>query len=172
MMSENRAFEGLALSLTVSDNLTLSKMERLGPAGMVLPWRQSAAARKWIKRLRIRCDGPNQKTTDLSGGNQQKLALARLMYHDVDILLLDEPARGIDIASTAQIYRLIDELVSGDSSDSLPPKAVLMVSSYLPELLGVCDRVAVMCRGRLGPARPVKETDERRLMTEATNTYF
>jgi ribose transport system ATP-binding protein len=101
---------------------------------------------------------------ELSGGNQQKVALARLLHHDVDILLLDEPTRGIDVASKAHIFKIIDELASkGDKA-----KAILMVSSYLPELLGVCDRIAVMCRGRLGPARPVSEWTEHGLMLEAT----
>jgi ribose transport system ATP-binding protein len=89
--------------------------------------------------------------------------LARLLQHDVDVLLLDEPTRGIDVAAKAMIYKLIDELAGGQS-----PKAVLMVSSYLPELLGVCDRVAVMCRGRLGPTHKIEDIDEHSLMLEAT----
>jgi ribose transport system ATP-binding protein len=96
------------------------------------------------------------------------VALARLLYADVDLLLLDEPTRGIDVASKAQVYRLIDELALGGARPGRTPKAVLMVSSYLPELLGVCDRIAVMCRGRLGEARPVAEWDEHRLMLAAT----
>ena len=98
----------------------------------------------------------------VSGGNQQKVAVARLLHHDVDVLILDEPTRGIDVASKAQIYTLIDELVSGRD------KAVLLVSSYLPELLGVCDRIAVMSRGRLGPARPVEAWTEHSLLMEAS----
>jgi ribose transport system ATP-binding protein len=107
---------------------------------------------------------------DLSGGNQQKVALGRLLHSDVDVLLLDEPTRGIDVASKAQIYRLIDALAAGDGGRE--PKAVLVVSSYLPELMGVCDRVHVMCRGRLGPARVVAKTDEQSLMLEATGQEF
>ncbi len=98
---------------------------------------------------------------ELSGGNQQKVALARLLHHGVDVLLLDEPTRGIDVASKAQIYDLIDALVSKEH------KAVIIVSSYLPELLGVCDRIAVMCRGRLGPARPAAAWSEQTLVHEA-----
>lgn len=168
LVSENRTHEGLALSLRVSDNLTLSKLGPLGPGCTVLPCRQSKAGEHWIKQLHIRCSGPDQKVSDLSGGNQQKVAVARLLYHDVDILLLDEPTRGIDIASKSQIYQLIDELVSERHREGRPPKAILMISNYLPELLGVCDRVAVMRRGRLGPVRPVREINEQQLMLEAT----
>jgi ribose transport system ATP-binding protein len=109
----------------------------------------------------VRYRSVGQSVGDLSGGNQQKIALARLLYHDADVLLLDEPTRGIDVASKAQIYQVIDELACSG-------KAVLMVSNYLPELLGVCDRIAVMCRGVLGPARPVEAVGEHQLMLEAT----
>ncbi len=168
MLSEDRNGEGLALNLTLADNLTLSRLEGMGPWGLIRPERQKAAAGRWIRELGIRCRGPGQKAMELSGGNQQKLALARLLHHDVDVLLLDEPTRGIDVASKAMVYRLIDDLVSGAGGKQ--PKAVLMVSSYLPELLGVCDRVAVMTRGRLGPARPAAEWDEHALMLTAAGT--
>ncbi len=166
MVSENRAAEGLATALTIADNLTLPRLRGLGVAGLVTPGGQDRAARPWIEKLAIKCTSPRQATDALSGGNQQKVALARLLHADVDVLLLDEPTRGIDVGSKAQIYQLIDELAVGDGARR--PRAVLMVSSYLPELLGVCDRIAVMCRGRLGPARPVAELDEHRIMLEAT----
>lgn len=166
MLSEDRKREGLAVGLSVADNLTASKLTRFGPPGVVLPGRQDQAARRWIEALGIRCHGPRQKVIALSGGNQQKVALARLLHHDVDVLLLDEPTRGIDVASKAQVYELIDGLACGRAGSE--PKAVLMVSSYLPELMGVCDRIAVMHRGRLGAPRPVGELDERTIMMEAT----
>jgi ribose transport system ATP-binding protein len=155
MLSEDRKAEGLAVDLSIADNLTLAS---LGP--FVSPGRQQRQVRGWIDRLGIRCRTPAQPVRDLSGGNQQKVALARLLHHDVDVLLLDEPTRGIDVGSKAQIYKLIDEL-------ACKGKAVLMVSSYLPELLGVCDRVAVMCKGRLGAAKAVSQTDEHQIMQEA-----
>ncbi|GAB4244863.1 MAG: sugar ABC transporter ATP-binding protein [Acidobacteriota bacterium] len=170
LLPEDRKTEGLALNLTVIDNLTLSKLEGLGPANLVLPDRQEQAARPWLETLNIRCRSPHQRIYELSGGNQQKVALARLLYHDVDVLLLDEPTRGIDVGSKAEIYRLIDRLAAGDPERGRPAKAVLMVSSYLPELLGVCDRIAVMCRGRLGPARENRNLTEHQLMLEATGT--
>jgi ribose transport system ATP-binding protein len=119
------------------------------------------ASARWIDELAIRCGSPDQRVADLSGGNQQKVALARLLHQDADVFLLDEPTRGIDIGSKAQIYALIDALARAG-------KAILMVSSYLPELLGVCDRIAVMRRGALLPARPAAELREHDLMMEAT----
>ena len=156
MVSEDRKLEGLALNLSIADNLTLSKLGLF-----VSPWSQDRASKNWIGRLAVRCRSPWQAVGSLSGGNQQKVAIARLLHHEVDVLLLDEPTRGIDVGSKAQIYRIIDELACSG-------KAVLMVSSYLPELLGVCDRIAVMCRGLLGPARPVAERNEHEIMIEAT----
>ena len=127
-------------------------------------------ARTWIDRLSIRCRNPRQQVQELSGGNQQKIALARLLCHDVDLLLLDEPTRGIDVASKAEIYRLIDRLATGDPQTGTEAKSILIVSSYLPELLGVCDRIAVMCRGVLRPARSVSTLTEHDIMVEATGT--
>jgi ribose transport system ATP-binding protein len=156
LVSENRKEEGLALGLSIADNLTLSKMPLV-----VNPTERRGHVDGWIDRMRVRCQGPEQVIGRLSGGNQQKVAIARLLHHGVDVLLLDEPTRGIDVGSKAQIYELIDELVAKEN------KAVIMVSSYLPELLGVCDRIAVMCRGRLGPARPVGDVTEQDLVREA-----
>jgi ribose transport system ATP-binding protein len=168
LLSEDRKQEGLALSMSVADNITLTKLTGFGPLGIVLPSRQDRATHRWIERLDIRCRGPRQPASSLSGGNQQRVALARLLQHDVDVLLLDEPTRGIDVAAKAMIYRLIDMLAAGSPAEGRKPKAVLIVSSYLPELIGVCDRVAVMCRGRLGPIRRTDQVDEHTLMLEAT----
>ena len=165
MLSEDRTGEGLALGLSVADNLTLSRMDALGPRFMVRPSRQAAAASRWIESLSIRCAGPRQSVARLSGGNQQKVAVARLLHHDVDVLVLDEPTRGIDVSSKAQIYALLDRLVSGAGGH---PRAALLVSSYFPELLGVCDRIAVMRRGVLGALRPASEWTEHDLLMEAS----
>jgi ribose transport system ATP-binding protein len=166
MLSEDRAGEGLAPGLSVADNMTLTRLEPFGPAFTVWPARQDAAAARWIERLGIRCSHPRQTIGQLSGGNQQKVAVGRLLHHDVDVLVLDEPTRGIDVASKAQIYKLIDELVCGGPEGNA--KGVLLVSSYLPELLGVCDRIAVMSRGRLGAARPACTWTEHSLLMEAS----
>jgi ribose transport system ATP-binding protein len=148
--------------------MALSNLKTFGPMGLVLPGRQDKASRQWIDRLGIRCRSTWQPVVSLSGGNQQRVALARLLLHDVDVLLLDEPTRGIDVAAKAMIYKLIDELASGNEKEGIKPKAILMVSSYLPELMGVCDRVAVMCRGKLGQTHEIGQVNEHKLMLEAT----
>jgi ribose transport system ATP-binding protein len=165
MLSEDRKHEGLAPGLSIADNLTLTNLAPFGTAGTVLPSRQRRAASGWIEQLAVRCSGPAQPVSELSGGNQQKVALGRLLYHGVDVLVLDEPTRGIDVGSKAQIYALIDALVGTSAAPA--PKAVLLVSSYLPELLGVCDRIAVMFRGRLQEAQPVSDLAESDLMVAA-----
>jgi ribose transport system ATP-binding protein len=111
--------------------------------------------------MKIKTKGPAQKVGDLSGGNQQKVALARLLHQRAEILLLDEPTRGIDVVSKAQIYEWIGELARAG-------KAVLFVSSYLPELLGICDRIAVFHRGSLVESRPAPEWNAPGLMAAAT----
>ena len=159
MLSEDRTGEGLAPGMSITDNLVLSQSQ--GRFGFALPSRLDGLADQWIGRLGIRCQGPRQRVRDLSGGNQQKVALARLLHTEVDVLLLDEPTRGVDVASKAQIYGLIDDLVSRRD------KAIVLVSSYLPELLGASDRLAVMCRGHLGPSRPTATLDEQSVLLEA-----
>ena len=166
MLSEDRKDEGLALGLDVGDNLTITRLEPFGRAGLVSPTRQASAANRLIAQLDIKCAGPDQAAAELSGGNQQKIAIGRLLHHDVDVLILDEPTRGIDVGSKAQIYRLIDALVADTHGASA--KAVLMVSSYLPELLGLCDRIAVMRRGRLAPPVPAAMLTEHDLVMAAT----
>lgn len=161
MVSEDRKGEGLALGLSIADNLLMTKLPRVsGPAD------RDRSAGRWIEKLAVKCRSARQRIGDLSGGNQQKVAIARLLHHQADVLLLDDPTRGIDVGSKAEIYRLIDELAAGGSGHR--PRAVVMVSGHLPELLGVCDRIAVMHRGRMGAARPVEQWTEHAIMLEAT----
>jgi ribose transport system ATP-binding protein len=159
LLSEARKEEGLALSLSVADNLTLPRLPNR--CGVLRRDAQRELTQRWIERLRVRCDDPGRAVGSLSGGNQQKIALARLLCSDAELLLLDEPTRGIDVGSKAEIHRLIGELARDG-------KAVLLVSSHLPELLGMCDRIAVMRRGQLGEARPRSGWSEAELMREAT----
>ena len=160
-LSEDRKTEGLAENLTVADNLTLSRLDPYVSFGLLSRGRAREASRRWIERLGIRTQGPDQPITGLSGGNQQKVALARLLHQEADVLLLDEPTRGIDVGSKTDIYALIGDLAAQG-------KAILWISSYLPELLGVCDSLAVMHRGLLSAKRPVAEWTPEAIMHVAT----
>jgi ribose transport system ATP-binding protein len=165
MLSEDRKAEGLALSMSIQDNITLSDLKSLGPLGFIGPRAQRRAATRWADVLQLKRRDVAQPIGDLSGGNQQKCAVARLLHHGADVLLLDEPTRGIDVGSKAAIYQLIDDLAAGRQG---PPRAVLIVSSYFPELLGICDRIAVMSRGVLGMPRPAGQWTEHALVLAST----
>ena len=160
LLSENRKEEGLLLQRSIADNLMLSNFKPVSRTGFVRSREQGDCAQRLMERLRIRARSPWQSVGELSGGNQQKAFLGRLIHHGADILLLDEPTRGIDVGSKAEIYRLINELAGQGS-------AVLFVSSYLPELLGVCDTIAVMCRGVLGDKRSISEWTEHSIIEAA-----
>jgi ribose transport system ATP-binding protein len=149
-LSEDRKGEGLALTMSVTDNITLTRMDPCASRGWLRLAEQRKAAARWIQQLAVKTRSADQPAGTLSGGNQQKVAVARLLHQDAEILLLDEPTRGIDIGSKAKIYEVVT--ASADAG-----KAVLIVSSYLPELFGLCDRLAVMSRGRLSPAKPIDE---------------
>ena len=164
MLSEDRKNEGLALEMSIADNATLSDLKPFGTFGFVSSRAQRRVAKRWAEALALKCRDVSQAVGDLSGGNQQKVAIARLLHHDCDVLLLDEPTRGIDVGSKAGIYELIDELASA----SAKPRAVIVVSSYFPELIGICDRIAVMSRGVLGPAKPASEWTEHALVLAAS----
>ena len=155
MVSEDRKGEGLATALSVADNVTLGSKR-----GFVVTHRgDERATAPWIERLGIRAKA-SQRVAELSGGNQQKVAIARVLHDGADVLLVDEPTRGIDVEAKAQIYALVDQAARDG-------KAVLLVSSYVPELLGVCDRVHVMRRGAIGPSHDARATGEHEIIREA-----
>jgi ribose transport system ATP-binding protein len=159
-LSENRKEEGLMLNRSLADNLTLTRYGPVSRCGFVQRRHQRQTAQDWMNRLDVRAQDPAQNVGELSGGNQQKIALGRLLHHEASILLLDEPTRGIDVGSKAQIYKLLGQLAAQG-------KAIIFVSSYLPELLGVCDTIAVMCRGVLTQVRPVSEWTEHGIIAAA-----
>ena len=159
LLSEDRAAEGLALDMSLADNASLSVLS--GLFSRTSKPERRAAFEIWRDKFAIRSTGGDQPARTLSGGNQQKVAIARLMEHGARVFLLDEPTRGIDVAAKIEVYRWIDELCEDGC-------AVLMVSSYLPELFGVADRIAVMHRGVLGDARAVAGLTEEDVLREAT----
>ncbi len=160
-LSEDRQGEGLALARSVADNLTLSRFSPYCRFGFLQVKRQNRSVWNWVERMKIKAQSSTQPVFNLSGGNQQKVALARLLHQEADILLLDEPTRGIDVLSKTQIYEWIGELASQG-------KAILFISSYFPELLGVCDRIAVFHRGQIVDVRLSSLWDAQSLMTVAT----
>ncbi|MCS6851259.1 MAG: sugar ABC transporter ATP-binding protein [Gemmataceae bacterium] len=161
LLSEDRKSEGLALPQSIADNLTYSWLRPYSRFGWLDLSRRRRDVATWLERLQVRHRDPEQPVGELSGGNQQKVALGRLLHQQADLLLLDEPTRGIDVASKAEIYRLVGELAAQG-------RGIVFVSSYLPELLGVCDTLAVMVRGRLSAIRPVADWTPEQVMAEAT----
>lgn len=161
MMSEDRQGEGLALARSIADNMTLSDFKPFLRHGILRTNSQRKAAWDLVEKMKIKARTPTQKVFSLSGGNQQKVALARLLHQKADAFLLDEPTRGIDVISKAQIYESIGELARQG-------KSILFVSSYLPELLGVSDRIAVFHRGQIVAVKDASEWDAQSLMSAAT----
>src|SRR5215213_3864518 len=136
-LSEDRKGDGLTLNQSIADNVTVTRLDSCSRFGWLDLGAQRKRTEKLVNALKIRTQGVQQDVRSLSGGNQQKVIVARLLHQDADVLLLDEPTRGIDIGSKAQVYETIAACAAQN-------KAVLMVSSYLPELFGMCDRLAVM----------------------------
>jgi ribose transport system ATP-binding protein len=165
LLSENRKEEGLMLGLSLADNLTITRFEPAAHFGFIQGRRQRQCAAEWMKRLDVRAQSPTQTVGELSGGNQQKVAVGRLLHHDARIFLLDEPTRGIDVGSKAQIYALMGDLAAQG-------KAILFVSSYLPELLGMCDTIGVMSRGVLSDVRSAADWTEHTIISAAIGAGF
>lgn len=159
-LSEDRKGEGLALPLSIADNITMTRFSSCSRAGWLNLSRQNNQAEHLVKEIGVRSRTASQPVRTLSGGNQQKVALARLLHQDADILLLDEPTRGIDIGSKVQVYETIAKCAAEG-------KAVLMISSYLPELFGMCDRLAVMSRGKLSPIKSIENWTPESVMQVA-----
>ena len=158
LLSEDRQGEGLALNRSLTDNITLSRLRPYKRFGLLSLKKRADAAARWMETLSIKARHPQQPVASLSGGNQQKTALARLLHQQAAILLLDEPTRGIDVLSKAQIYEWMGRLAAEG-------KGLIFVSSYFPELLGVCDRIAVFFRGQIVSLRPAGEWTDESLMT-------
>jgi rhamnose transport system ATP-binding protein len=139
---EDRQRQGAILPLTIQDNIALPNLRSLSRLGFASTLQTRLTAQQWIERLQIRTRGATQSLEELSGGNQQKVVLAKWLQTTPKVLILDEPTKGIDVGSKAAVYRVMRELVQRGL-------AVILVSSELPEVLGMADRIAVMRRGRL-----------------------
>lgn len=147
-------------SLSVADNLTLSCLRRFSMLGVLSTERQEFAALDWMEKLHIRARSPRQPASELSGGNQQKVILARLLLQQARVLLLDDPTRGVDVRTKGQIYQLIDVM-------ACEGRGILLVSNDPAELLGLCDTIALMRRGRLVEIRPARDWTEPEIIAGA-----
>jgi len=143
LLTEDRKGQGLLLSRSVRENVTLAAVPSARAArGWIAARRERRDVAPLVARLGIRCAGIDQPVRELSGGNQQKVVIAKWVYRDCDILIFDEPTRGIDVGAKFEIYRLLTDLVAGG-------KSIIVVSSDLPELFAICDRIAVLSAGVL-----------------------
>lgn len=164
-LSEDRKQFGLATGLDVETNIALSSMPSFARAGFVL---DQAALRKtaedYVRQLGIKTPSVAQQVRLLSGGNQQKIVIAKWLLRDCDILFFDEPTRGIDVGAKAEIYKLLNALAAQG-------KAIVVISSELPEVLRLSHRVLVMCEGRITGELPASEATQERIMDLATRRH-
>jgi ABC-type sugar transport system ATPase subunit len=161
LVPEDRKLQGLVLSLAVQENITLPSLGGLVRLGFVQAAAEQRLAQRFVDALRIRTPSLDQKVLNLSGGNQQKVVIAKWLALRPKVLILDEPTRGIDIGAKAEVHHLINELASQGV-------AVLMISSELPEVLGMSDRVLVMREGRIVANIDRAEATEETIMRFAT----
>jgi ABC-type sugar transport system ATPase subunit len=157
LVPEDRKRQGLVLLMNCRENTSLAALPLLTRLGLVRRRAERELVNKYAKRLRVKASSLETLIATLSGGNQQKVALAKWLARECDVLIVDEPTRGIDVGAKAEIYQLLDEL-------ACEGKALLVISSELPELIGLCGRVLVMRGGRLAGEVPREEFSEAALM--------
>ena len=153
-LSEDRKHFGLVVGMDVRNNVALASISRFtGPGGVLDEGRMREAATRYIGQLAIKTPSDEQEVRLLSGGNQQKVVIAKWLLRDCDILIFDEPTRGIDVGAKSEIYRLLNALAAEG-------KAIIVISSELPEILRLSHRIAVMCEGRLTGILPARASQE------------
>ena len=160
LITETEKVTGLNLNSSVNDNIAMVAIKKLLSHGLYKN-KARAASMEYIKKLNIKTPSGDQITGNLSGGNQQKIVIAKWLLNDPDIIILDEPTRGIDVGAKRDIYLLLGKLVQQG-------KAVIMISSEIPELMGVCDRIMVMCEGNLSGEVQRDAFSQERIMTLAS----
>ncbi len=153
------------MSLALRMNVSLARMEAVSRCGWINPTREGKTARRFVKTLSICCSSEEQQVGQLSGGNQQKVVIAKWLFRVCDVLIFDEPTRGIDIGARFEIYRLLGELAEQG-------KAILFVSSDLKELMALCHRIMVMSAGRISATLDKDEWSEEKIMAAAFSEYI
>lgn len=159
-LPEDRLLQGLVQPMTVRENVALAVLPSLTPAGILRPRREAALARRFMDQLRIKATSPSQAVRSLSGGNQQKVVLSKWLAAEPQVLILDEPTHGVDVATKADVHRAISQLASQGL-------AILLISSELPEVLAMADRVLVMREGRLVAEMERREATQERVIRAA-----
>ena len=160
-ITEDRKVEGLLLEKSIAENIHIANLGKVSNGFVLNKDKQMALVKKGIEEFKVRCFGPEHECGNLSGGNQQKIVLAKWVYTDPKILILDEPTRGVDIGAKKEIYNIINQM----AADGV---AVIMVSSELPEVLGMSDRIAVVHEGKITGILDAAEADQAKVMTLAT----
>lgn len=160
-ITEDRKVEGLMLEESIMKNISLANLGRISKMGVLNKKGEQDLVKKGIEELHIRCFGPQHECNNLSGGNQQKVVFAKWIYTNPKVLILDEPTRGVDIGAKKEIYNIINDLASQGV-------AVIMVSSELPEVLGMSDRVMVIREGEVRGTLSREEADQENIMILAT----
>ena len=161
-VTEDRKTQSLIMRLSVRHNMTLAALRRFMRLFLVRRRAEDAAVQRSVTQLRIKTPGPAAPVDTLSGGNQQKVALAKCLLTEPRVLLLDEPTRGIDVGAKAEIYTLIEALAEQGAG-------IVMASSELPELLAMCDRILVLCEGQMTAELSRAEATQERIMEAATS---
>ena len=156
-VTEDRKGNGLVLEQSIARNTTMARMEKICSRGIVDVDKENAVAEEYKDKLRTKTPTVQQAVGNLSGGNQQKVLLAKWMFADPDVLILDEPTRGIDVGAKYEIYCIMNDLVAQG-------KSVIMISSEMPELLGMCDRIYVMNEGKMVAEMPASEASQEKIM--------
>jgi putative multiple sugar transport system ATP-binding protein len=156
-VTEDRKGNGLVLNEDIQFNVSLANLERVSKGAVIDGGREYAVAQDYRKQLRIRCSGVGQKVVNLSGGNQQKVVLSKWLFTEPEVLILDEPTRGIDVGAKYEIYTIIAQLAAEG-------KCVIVISSEMPELLGMSDRIYVMNEGRFVAEMPAAEASQEKIM--------
>jgi ribose transport system ATP-binding protein len=156
----DRKVEGLALHLGVKENITLANIEDLGKGFLIKKQLENKKAQMWIEEMGIKTPTMDQEVNSLSGGNQQKVVLAKWLESGSKIIILNEPTRGIDVGAKIEIYKLMQNLCEKGS-------AVIMISSELPEILSIADRILVMSKGKMTAEYSRKEASEENLLQSA-----
>ncbi len=163
-VTEDRKSLGLVLNEDIKNNVTLANLPGVAWRGVIDNHREQKVARQYRELLRIRSSGIFQKTVNLSGGNQQKVVLSKWLFAQPQVLILDEPTRGIDVGAKYEIYGIVNDLAAAG-------KAVIMISSEMPELLGICDRIYVMNEGRFVDEMPAKGATQEKIMASIMKQY-